>query len=263
MKKYLSLVCFLNILLLTQINGQITPLPELGKVCLMTRLSSADSLTANYHPDRVLKILPALWSTQLDTIYNDSFPKANTQIEHYQDSAMEWIWIDNVLFNCIWRVCEREDFVYFQTKITEALKQPVRFSAQDSFRIIEVQKLIRHGSLEWVEDDFPEIGFDKALAFKLLANKAGIPFYVKIKEGIWTEWEEQKCRYMSRPESSRVKISQIQRALKERGYYEGPIDNILDKEVRGALVQFQKDKNLPVCEYNMSRMLRALGIEYN
>ena len=79
---------------------------------------------------------------------------------------------------------------------------------------------------------------------------------------IWTEWEEQNCRYMSRPESSRVKISQIQRALKEHGYYDGPIDNILNKEVRGALVQFQKDKNLPVCGNDFSRMLEALGIEY-
>lgn len=59
-----------------------------------------------------------------------------------------------------------------------------------------------------------------------------------------------------------ILISDMQKALTERGYYQGPIDNKLSKEVRAALTEFQKKENLPICNSmgDMSYLYRALGL---
>ena len=56
------------------------------------------------------------------------------------------------------------------------------------------------------------------------------------------------------------KISQIQEALRAKGYDPGPTDNVLGAKTREALTKFQKDNNLPVGNLNVETM-RALGIE--
>lgn len=50
------------------------------------------------------------------------------------------------------------------------------------------------------------------------------------------------------------KIAQIQQALKEKGYDPGPIDNVLGAKTRQALIQFQKDNNVPVGNLNIETM---------
>lgn len=62
------------------------------------------------------------------------------------------------------------------------------------------------------------------------------------------------------PKVTMGKISQIQQALRAKGYDPGPIDNVLGAKTREALAKFQKDNNLPVGNLNVETM-RALGVE--
>jgi peptidoglycan hydrolase-like protein with peptidoglycan-binding domain len=61
------------------------------------------------------------------------------------------------------------------------------------------------------------------------------------------------------PAPTSGKISQIQEALRAKGYDPGPTDNVLGAKTREALTQFQKDNNLPVGNLNVETM-RALGV---
>lgn len=80
-----------------------------------------------------------------------------------------------------------------------------------------------------------------------------------VKAGGFSEWREVLCP----AEITQYTISQIQSALEERGYDVGPagIDNILGKDTRAALTQFQKDNQLPVGNLDYET-LKALGIQY-
>jgi len=52
-------------------------------------------------------------------------------------------------------------------------------------------------------------------------------------------------------------IQQIQETLREKGYDPGPTNNVLGPETRQALIQFQKDNNLPVGNLDLAT-IRAL-----
>ena len=77
-----------------------------------------------------------------------------------------------------------------------------------------------------------------------------------VKVGGFTDWVEVMCE----AKVTQFKISAIQQALKTRGYDPGPADNVLGPRTRQALIQFQKDNNLPVGNLNVETM-RALGVE--
>ena len=77
-----------------------------------------------------------------------------------------------------------------------------------------------------------------------------------VKAGGFTEWREVVCGKDFTPQLN----SQIQRALIERGYDVGAVDNQLGPRTKAALVQFQKDNGLPVGQVDYET-LRALGIQ--
>lgn len=77
-----------------------------------------------------------------------------------------------------------------------------------------------------------------------------------VKAGGFTDWVEVMCE--SKVTSG--KISQIQSALRAKGYDPGATDNVLGAKTREALTKFQKDNNLPVGNLNVETM-RALGVE--
>jgi len=76
-----------------------------------------------------------------------------------------------------------------------------------------------------------------------------------VKTGGFTDWVEVLCE----AKITTSKIIAVQQALKSRGYDPGPTDNVLGPLTRKALIQFQKDNNLPAGNLNMET-LRALGI---
>ena len=234
--------------------GQLISNPEVHKSYTTIRLAKPDTLTKIY-PDRVLKILPPLWETQLDTIYKDSFPKGTDRITLFKEHALEWKWVERVVPNCL--ASKREDCLYLKMEVAPTINKRFSFfHHEDSFKIIKVQRRIRHGSLEWVEDQFPEVKFNENSSYKLIKDNNNTPVYIKVKGGNWTDWEIPICKASS---SSYIKTSQIKQALKERGYYNGPIDNVMDEKVRAALLQFQKDKNIPISSNAPMPILRALG----
>ena len=54
-------------------------------------------------------------------------------------------------------------------------------------------------------------------------------------------------------------IIQIQKALKAKGYDPGPIDDVFGPLTKTALIQYQKDKGLPVGNLNLET-LKSLGV---
>ncbi|MGB0838640.1 MAG: peptidoglycan-binding domain-containing protein [Chitinophagales bacterium] len=77
-----------------------------------------------------------------------------------------------------------------------------------------------------------------------------------VKPGGFTDWVEVLCE----SKVTRATIIAIQQALKAKGYDPGPIDDILGPKTRAALVQYQKDNNLPQGNLNVET-LSALGVQ--
>jgi peptidoglycan hydrolase-like protein with peptidoglycan-binding domain len=78
-----------------------------------------------------------------------------------------------------------------------------------------------------------------------------------VKAGGFSEWREVLCQN----KVNAVKVQEIQAALKARGYDPGPVDNIMGKKTKDALVKFQKANGLPVGQLDFET-LRALGVSY-
>ena len=261
MKKTLFLLFIFNCLFINEISGQLITDVRYNKRYTKVRITTpqTDKTEGNYEPEKVLKIVPPLWKTQVDTIYNDSFPKENTQSILYKEYALTWQWGERIPSNCL--RSKREDCLYFVTKKIKSEKKEIHFTSQDSFKIIKTQKRVKHGTLEWVKEEFPEFEFDENQAFKVIKTDDNRINYIKVKAGKWTEWQESPCRSIN-PD---IIVYQLQFALKEHGYYNGPLDNRFNNELRAAITKFQRDNNLPICgliDFPITSLVRYLGIEY-
>ena len=73
-----------------------------------------------------------------------------------------------------------------------------------------------------------------------------------------TEWREVLCA----ADITVERVRSIQRALKERGYDPGPVDNRMGPLTRAALLKFQKDNRLPEGSLDVET-LSALGVSVN
>jgi hypothetical protein len=78
---------------------------------------------------------------------------------------------------------------------------------------------------------------------------------VLVKSGGWSDWKEVLCAN----QVTKEKIRAIQMALASLGYDPGPADNVLGPQTRKALLQYQKDNNLPQGNLN-KETLQALGV---
>jgi len=76
----------------------------------------------------------------------------------------------------------------------------------------------------------------------------------KIAEG-YAKWVPIVCK----SSINSTMITQVQRALKEKGFYSGPIDGIWGTESRNAIRAYQKAKGLPVAGLSMATM-QSLGV---
>ncbi len=75
------------------------------------------------------------------------------------------------------------------------------------------------------------------------------------RKGGFSEWREVVCAN----KITTSMVQQVQRALKDRGYDPGPIDNVIGTQTKAALVKFQKDNGLPVGNMDFET-LKALGV---
>lgn len=80
---------------------------------------------------------------------------------------------------------------------------------------------------------------------------------VLVKKGGYAGWKEVLCQQ----DITASKIAAIQNALIREGYDPGVIDNQMGQQTRDALIQFQKDKGLPVGNLNVET-LDALGVQH-
>lgn len=78
-----------------------------------------------------------------------------------------------------------------------------------------------------------------------------------VNKGGFTEWRNVLCEKDITTEVS----TQIQEALKQRGYYQGEITGEIKKDTRNALVNFQKDNGLPVGQLDFDTLFE-LEIDY-
>ena len=60
--------------------------------------------------------------------------------------------------------------------------------------------------------------------------------------------------------ASSLVTSVVQTELGKRGYYQGPINGVIDADSQRAIRSFQTDRRLPVTGSIDSKLLRALGI---
>ncbi len=76
-----------------------------------------------------------------------------------------------------------------------------------------------------------------------------------VKDG-YMQWRSILCE----TNTTRARISQIQRALKTAGYNPGPIDGVVGSATIRAVNAFQKSKGLPVDKYLNVETIKALGV---
>jgi hypothetical protein len=74
----------------------------------------------------------------------------------------------------------------------------------------------------------------------------------------YSEWKEMICAVCKRTNETVIKL---QKVLQKRGYYHGKLDNILGKETKAALTEFQKVYNFETGSLNI-KTLEGLGF-YN
>jgi len=60
----------------------------------------------------------------------------------------------------------------------------------------------------------------------------------------------------------RAMVMQVQRALRDEGYYTGPVNGVLDWRTRSAIAQFQSDNNLGVTRTIDRATANMLGVRY-
>ena len=80
-----------------------------------------------------------------------------------------------------------------------------------------------------------------------------------VKAGEYSDWREVLCE----SKITTYTIRQIQESLIASGYDIGPAgaDNVLGSATRAALMQYQRDNNLPVGNLNIET-LESLGVQY-
>lgn len=103
----------------------------------------------------------------------------------------------------------------------------------------------------------------RIVVYEKILNQLSEPIFSTIykeeiseKEG-FTIWKEVLCGPYCGGAS--FKVTDIQESLKEKGY-DIDINNRLDNKTKAALIQFQKDNNLPIGQLDVET-LRMLGVE--
>jgi hypothetical protein len=128
-----------------------------------------------------------------------------------------------------------------QTVITPAVTRTVSIPA--TYKKIQVKELVTAASEK--RTLVPAI-------YKTVTTK-------KVASNGRMEWRSILCE----TNMTHLRISEIQQALKGKGFYRGPIDGVIGKQTIAAVNSFQLENNLPVDKYLNVKTLDALGIAAN
>ena len=100
-------------------------------------------------------------------------------------------------------------------------------------------------------------GTSHARPREIPAEYTSVTRRILVKKGGFTEWREVIACGGPIPKT----VQRIQDVLRSRGYYPGPSNNKMGPETKAALIQFQKDNDLPVGNLDVKTM-KALGVNY-
>lgn len=96
---------------------------------------------------------------------------------------------------------------------------------------------------------------EKYVTIETPASYKTVQKRVVSEKGGYEIWREILCG----DDLTVEKIIQIQKALLAKGYNPGPIDDVFGPLTKAALIQYQKDKGLPVGNLNLET-LKSLGV---
>lgn len=253
MKKLLT---FIFITLLSfQLQGQkieILNNPVPGKVYATCINHTSDT---QYKEKYVLKVVYPQWEKSVDTILEE--PEKRWYIT--RPTIMRWHFAP-VDKNCL--SSEPSDCILLAYIETPAQSQNIHFEENDSFKILQTERLTRPASLEWLlessiskKDNFIEVKPYKSGEYQYFRDEENQIIYIYSKSNNWGKWKDVICGtgcYMP-------SYLSIHQSLKQKGYYSDTLNNILNESTKLALIQFQKDNNLPVGNLDIET-LRGLGV---
>lgn len=161
--------------------------------------------------------------------------------------------------------CCVENMPQYQTITRQILKTPARTTPTTvPAEYKTISKALVSQTAQIVEKEIPEeyrTLTKKVLLTPITTKEVEVPpvySYITtqkmVKGGCFVDWVEVNCAT-----SSPQRVAQIQKALKERGYDPGPINNILGSKTREALLQYQKNHGLPTGQVSIET-IRSLGL---
>ncbi len=227
---------------------------EPGKSYALCRLLY-DTPAVEEKPARVLKFSNTAWKIELDTIYRDTFAAENYQRVLVKEASTKWVYYNKLDRNCL--SVNPLDCVVLAHVDVPASYESIYFTDADSFKVVEVERIVEGPKIELVDEVCVNLSVKEDQSRLVLMDEFQNILYIKMVAGHWSEWREVFC---SGPRGG-YSIRDIQIKLRDLGYYKGPIDNVISQEMKLATVKFQKERALPVGQFDM-KTLKALGIRY-
>ena len=141
------------------------------------------------------------------------------------------------------KICLTETPAQYETVaqrvlVTPATTKKVKVPAQ--YQTVEVQHLV---------SDAKEVTKKTPAQYKTVEQQ-------KVKKKGQMAWRSILCE----TNMTTAKISEIQQALKQEGYYKGDINGKVDNKTMFGVNQFQRAKGLPVDKYLNIETVKALGV---
>ena len=254
MKTILSfLFCLSFLCLKAQDKVPVIPQAEPGKE-YATCVHPFDTL---YEERGVLKVTFPRWESGTDTIFKTS---ENIQRVVVKSAATRWLfrYSDRNCLSAESSNCISLAYVEISPEIRN-----IHFTENDSFKIVQVERLTRSAALEWVaqssipsSDDFVEVKPYESGEYRYFKDETHQIIYVYSKSNKWRTWREVLCTCGGYPPYI---VADIQQVLKQKGYYSDTISNVIDAPTKMAIVRFQKDNQLPIGSFDYET-LRELDI---
>jgi len=224
-----------------QMQGQnyTIPKPEPGKVYA----TCVHPLDTSHKEKRVLKVAFPQWKKSIDTIFKTS---ENIQKVTIKPTAIWWNF-RHTDTRCL--SAEPTDCIGLASiKIPEQTRI-IQFAENDSFKIVQVERLTRSASISFTTPD--SVNFDAMEKVELEKTPSLIYFkdtidrvmYVIPNSSHSLHWYENTPQCTTTITAPTVR--QVQEKLREKGY-DCPVDNVMGKETKAALVQLKRDKGIPI-----------------
>jgi len=253
MKGIISIFFCLSFLYLNaQDKFPVIPHAEPGKV-YATCIHPLDS---SHKEERMLKVAFPQWQSITDTIFKTS---ENIQRVVVKSAATRW-YFKHADRNCL--SAQPSDCINLAYVDIAEQTRGIRFAENEQLKTVQVERLVRPASLEWVmppfipsTDNFTEVKPYESGEYRYFRDELNQTIYVYSKSNQWRTWQEVLCTCGGG--HARATVSDVQEVLKQKGYYSGIIDNILGNSTKSALMRFQKKNGLPIGTLDFET-LRAL-----